>query len=198
MRRWRCTPGTAVITRRTSSRRWARRPETRARHPRTPPSSFEARPCAHRERRVHLNRAEAFMRALHILGRLMFGGFFAYNGVNHLQHSAEMGQYAASKGVPSPEQAVRASGAMLLAGGLSIIAGLKPRQGLATIIAFLIPVSFQMHRFWEEQDPLKKQAEMINFMKNMALVGAALALMKVEEPWPASIDAARAEDEEMF
>jgi putative oxidoreductase len=138
------------------------------------------------------------MRALHVLGRLIFGGFFAYNGINHLQHSEAMGQYAAAKGVPAPKQAVRASGAILLAGGLSIIAGLKPKQGLAAIVAFLIPVSLQMHRFWEEQDEQKKQTEMIQFMKNMALLGAALALMQVDEPWPASIDAARAEDEEMF
>jgi uncharacterized membrane protein YphA (DoxX/SURF4 family) len=87
---------------------------------------------------------------------------------------------------------------MLLAGGLSIIAGLKPRQGLALIIGFLVPVSLQMHRFWDEQDPQQRQAEMIQFMKNMALVGAALALMQVDEPWPASVDAARADDEEMF
>jgi putative oxidoreductase len=138
------------------------------------------------------------MRALHVLGRLIFGGFFAYNGINHLQHSEAMGQYAAAKGVPAADQAVRATGAMLLAGGLSIMAGLKPKQGLATIIAFLIPVSLQMHRFWEEQDAQKKQMETIQFMKNMALVGAALALMHVAEPWPASLDAARAEDEEMF
>jgi hypothetical protein len=39
---------------------------------------------------------------------------------------------------------------------------------------------------------------MINFMKNMALVGAALTMMQIEEPWPASVDAARAADEEMF
>ena len=31
---------------------------------------------------------------------------------------------------------------------------------------------------------------MINFTKNMALVGAALAMMQIEEPWPASVDAA--------
>ena len=37
------------------------------------------------------------MRALHVLGRLIFGGFFAYNGINHLQHSEGMGQYAAAK-----------------------------------------------------------------------------------------------------
>ena len=35
-------------------------------------------------------------------------------------------------------------------------------------------------------------------MKNMALVGAALSMMQIDEPWPASIDAARAADEEMY
>ena len=117
------------------------------------------------------------MRALHVLGRAIFGGFFVYNGINHLQNSAGMGQYAAAKGVPAAEQAVQATGLMLLAGGLSIMAGLKPKQGLAAIIAFLVPVSLQMHRFWEEADPQKRQMEMIQFMKNMALVGAALTLM---------------------
>jgi putative oxidoreductase len=138
------------------------------------------------------------MRALHVLGRAIFGGFFVYNGINHLQHSDGMGQYAAAKGVPAAEQAVQATGLMLLAGGLSIMAGLKPKQGLATIIAFLVPVSLQMHRFWEESDAQKRQTEMIQFMKNMALVGAALTLMHGREPWPASIDSARSANEEMF
>jgi putative oxidoreductase len=138
------------------------------------------------------------MRTLFVLGRTIFGGFFAYSGINHFQHTDGMKQYAAAKGVPAPERAVQATGALLLAGGLSIIAGLKPRQGLAAIIAFLIPVSLQMHRFWEEQEPQQRQAEMINFMKNMALVGASLALLQIDEPWPASVDAARAADEEMY
>jgi uncharacterized membrane protein YphA (DoxX/SURF4 family) len=129
---------------------------------------------------------------------MIFGGFFAYSGLNHLKNSEGMAQYAGAKGVPAPQQAVQATGAMLLAGGLSIIAGLKPRQGLALIVAFLVPVSLRMHRFWEEQDPQKRQMEMIQFMKNMALLGAALALMELKEPWPASVDAARADDEEMF
>jgi uncharacterized membrane protein YphA (DoxX/SURF4 family) len=138
------------------------------------------------------------MRTLFVLGRTIFGGFFAYSGINHLQHGQSMGQYAAAKGVPAPDQAVQATGALLLAGGLSVMMGFKPRQGLAAIVAFLIPVSFQMHRFWEEADAQKRQGEMVHFMKNMALVGAALSLMQVAEPWPASIDAARAADEEMY
>jgi len=137
------------------------------------------------------------MRPLFVLGRAMFGGFFLYNGINHLLHEKMMSQYAAAKGTPAPDAAVTVSGAMLIAGGLSVLAGIKPRQGLAAIIGFLIPVSLQMHRFWEEEDPEKRMAETIHFMKNMALVGAALTMLQINEPWPVSIDGAR-RDEEMF
>jgi putative oxidoreductase len=138
------------------------------------------------------------MRAAFIVGRALFGGYFAYNGINHLQHAAAMGQYAAAKGVPSPERAVQATGALMLAGGISVMAGIKPRQGLAALITFLVPVTLKMHRFWEEPDPQRRQSEILHFTKNVALVGAALAMMQIEEPWPASVDAARAADEEML
>src|SRR5206468_12454295 len=96
------------------------------------------------------------------------------------------------------ETAVPASGAMILTGGLSVVAGVKPRQGLALIIGFLVPVSLQMHRFWEVEDPAQRMSEMINFTKNMALVGAALALMQIEEPWPIGVDEARRANEDMY
>ena len=32
---------------------------------------------------------------------------------------------------------------------------------------------------------------MINFTKNMALVGAAMTMMQLEEPWPVSVDGLR-------
>ena len=140
------------------------------------------------------------MRALFLAGRAVFGGFFFYNGINPFQHKKAMTQYAESKGVPASaaEAAVPATGAMLLAGGLSVMTGTRPKQGLATLIGFLIPVSLQMHRFWEASDPQVRQDEMINFAKNMALAGAALMLLQIPEPWPISIDEARAADEEMF
>ena len=137
------------------------------------------------------------MRALFVLGRVIFGGFFAYNGVNHFLNRKSMSQYARAKGVPAAEAAIPATGAMLLAGGVSIMAGVKPRQGLAALIGFLIPVTLQIHRFWDEQDPNQRLNELTHFSKNLALVGAALMLMQIDEPWPASVPRLRGE-EEMF
>jgi putative oxidoreductase len=139
------------------------------------------------------------MRGLFVLGRAIFGGFFVYSGYQHLRHVHQMAPYAQSKGVRTPEAAVEATGVMLVAGGLSVMTGLKPRHGLAALVAFLVPTTVQMHRFWDESDPQRRMNEMVNFSKNIALVGAALALMHVNEPWPDSIDEARAElNEEMF
>jgi uncharacterized membrane protein YphA (DoxX/SURF4 family) len=140
------------------------------------------------------------MRGLFLLGRAIFGGFFAYNGINHFQNKQMMTQYAESKGVPATaaEAAIPATGAMLVAGGLSILAGAKPKQGLATIVCFLIPVTLQMHRFWEAEDPEHRVNEMAQFSKNLALLGAALMMLQIPEPWPISIDEATAADEEMF
>jgi putative oxidoreductase len=135
------------------------------------------------------------MRALFVLGRMIFGGFFAYNGVNHFRQQRTMSQYAGAKGVPAARTVVPATGAMLLAGGASIMAGVKPRQGLAAVIGFLVPMTLQMHRFWEERDPAKRMNELTNFSKNMALVGAALMMLQIKEPWPGSIQNMFAEEE---
>jgi putative oxidoreductase len=138
------------------------------------------------------------MRAWFVLGRAIFGGYFLYNGINHLVNRKMMSQYAAGKGVANADVAVPATGGLLILGGLSVLAGLKPRQGLAAIITFLVPVSLQMHRFWDVEDPQARMTEMINFTKNMALVGAALTMMQIEEPWPIGVDDARAADEDMY
>lgn len=131
------------------------------------------------------------MKAPFLLGRLMFGGYFLYSGIHHFLERKMLAQYAASKNVPIPGVGVTATGAALIAGGASILLGIKPRLGTLAIIGFLAGVSPLMHDFWSQQEPGQRQAEMINFTKNLALLGGALALMGVEEPWPASLPVAQ-------
>ncbi|HET9741540.1 MAG TPA: DoxX family protein [Terriglobales bacterium] len=131
------------------------------------------------------------MKAPFMIGRLLFGGFFLYSGIHHFQQREGLAQYAKSKHVPLPDVAVGATGAALILGGASLLLGIKPKIGAATVAGFLAGVSPLMHDFWSSEDPNQRQNDMINFTKNMALLGGALALMSVEEPWPASIPVAR-------
>ncbi|HEY6938178.1 MAG TPA: DoxX family protein [Terriglobales bacterium] len=131
------------------------------------------------------------MKAPFLLGRLVFGGFFLYSGIHHFLDRKMLSQYAAAKKVPLPDVAVMASGAMMILGGASILSGVKPKWGALAIMGFLAGVSPTIHDFWSHQDPNQRQAEMVNFTKNLALLGGALALMGVEEPWPASVPVAQ-------
>jgi putative oxidoreductase len=126
------------------------------------------------------------MKAAFLIGRIVFGGFFLYNGINHFKQKQGLAQYAGAKKIPYPEAAVTASGVMLAVGGASIMLGLKPQIGTLAVLGFLATVSPAIHDFWSLEDPQQKQNEMIHFSKNMALLGAALALLAVEE-WPLSI-----------
>jgi putative oxidoreductase len=75
----------------------------------------------------------------------------------------------------------------MLLGGASLLLGFKPKLGTVALIGFLAGVSPITHDFWRAEDPNQRMNDMINFTKNMALLGGATALMGVEEPWPASI-----------
>jgi uncharacterized membrane protein YphA (DoxX/SURF4 family) len=111
------------------------------------------------------------------LGRIFFGGYFVFNGFNHFKMLPMMSDYAKSKGEPLPKVSVAASGLLLLVGGVSVLFNFKPSIGLIALILFLVPVTFIMHAFWRIQDPMAKMHEMVNFMKNFALLGAILILL---------------------
>jgi putative oxidoreductase len=120
------------------------------------------------------------MRIVHGLGRAIFGSFFLYNGINHLRHTEALEGYAAAKQVEYPHLSVKASGILMTAAGAGLILGLAPRLSALGVAGFLAAASAKMHDFWNAEDPGQRQNDMIHFSKNIALLGAALALMGLE------------------
>ena len=51
----------------------------------------------------------------------------------------------------------------------------------------MVGVSPLIHDFWRDEDPNERNNNLINFMKNVALAGGAIALMGVDDPWEASV-----------
>jgi uncharacterized membrane protein YphA (DoxX/SURF4 family) len=120
---------------------------------------------------------------LFLLGRILYGGFFLLNAYHHLTGVSAMAPYAGSKGVPAPKAAILGSGVLLALGGLSILLGVKPRFGILCVVLFLLPVTFTMHNYWADRDPQARQMNQVNFNKNLGLLGAALMLLAIPEPW---------------
>ncbi len=117
---------------------------------------------------------------LFLLGRILYGGFFILSSLNHFMKLSALAQYASSKKVPWPKFSVIFSGLLILLGGLGILFGVYTQYAAWLLVAFLVGVSSVMHNFWALKDPMQKQIEMGNFMKNMALLGAALMLLQLQ------------------
>ncbi|TQQ83266.1 DoxX family protein [Halonotius terrestris] len=121
---------------------------------------------------------------LFLLGRLLFGGVLAFNGLNHFLDADAMAGYAGAKGVPAPGLMVPFTGGILLFGGLGVAAGVLPSLAAGALIVFLVVTTPLMHDFWAVPED-QKQGEMVNFLKNVALTGAALALLAISTTaWP--------------
>jgi putative oxidoreductase len=143
------------------------------------------------ERRQHLlteGRGHDVDRTLHLIGRAVFGGYFLYNGINHFVNREMLSGYAKHKGLPLADIAVPASGAMLVAGGLSLLLGKRPKLGTGLIMGFLATSMPTMHAFWADRDEQERGADVINFARNIGLIGAALLAASLPEPWPFSVD----------
>jgi uncharacterized membrane protein YphA (DoxX/SURF4 family) len=119
-----------------------------------------------------------------LVGRVVFSFFFIYSGFNHLTKLTQYAQYAAASGVPAPTLATAVSGLMLLAGGLSILLGVRPRWGAILIALFLIPAAFTVHKFWGIADPMMAANQAAHFWKNIALTGACLMIYGVATLYP--------------
>ena len=120
------------------------------------------------------------------IGRALFGGYFLYNGINHFLNRRMLTDYARSKQVPMADAAVPVSGALILLGGLSLLMGKQPKVGASLITTFLLGVTPQMHAFWAIDDEAQRTQELVNFTKNLALIGGAALAAAIPEPWPAS------------
>ena len=118
-----------------------------------------------------------------LIGRILFGGFFIVMGINHFQNLAMMSGYAKSKNVPFARLAVMVTGVMLVVGGASVLLGILPIVGLTVLIVFLLSTLVTMHDFWNLKDPQQRAGEQVNFLKNVALIGASLALMYGASGW---------------
>ena|ERR1700722_15140190 len=114
------------------------------------------------------------MKYIPLIGRILFALMFLMPITRHF--SSESIAYASSSGVPMPNVLVPLSGIIAFLGALSIILGFKAKFGGWLIVLFLVPVTFFMHQFWKVQDQMAMQMQMVNFMKNISMLGGALLI----------------------
>ncbi len=113
-----------------------------------------------------------------VLGRIMIATIFLMSAVgNKIPNFNKVAGYMASEGVPIPQVMLVGAIVFLIAGSLSIIFGFRARIGAALLLVFLALATYFFHDFWTIENTQAKQDQIIQFMKNLALMGTMVFLM---------------------
>lgn len=74
----------------------------------------------------------------------------------------------------SSEALVRVNGAAQVGGGLLLASGTAPRPAAALLAGTLIPATVLNHAFWDEPTAKQRERALVDFGKNLAILGGLL------------------------
>lgn len=111
------------------------------------------------------------------VARALYSGILAYMAIDGFQNNEKRVEVAGEKGVPAPEILVPFVTGMLFAANVGILLWKFPRASAGAIIVFFLGTTPGIHDFWTMEGE-ERQANKINFLKNVALLGGALLLLE--------------------
>jgi putative oxidoreductase len=118
----------------------------------------------------------AWTNSASLVGRSLLALIFIVSGFGKITGFAGTAAYMASKGLPFAGVLLVGAIAVEFLGGVLLVAGYKARWAAAAIFLFIIPTTIVFH------NPMglsgqEAQTQMINVMKNLAIMGGMLMLM---------------------
>ena len=112
-----------------------------------------------------------------IISRLMIAGIFLMSAVgNKIPNFGGVTEYMAGEGVPMPSVMLAGAILFLILGSLSVATGFQIKIGASLLLVFLILATYFFHDFWTFEGEARQQ-QMIQFLKNAALMGTMLFLV---------------------
>ena len=110
------------------------------------------------------------------LGRLLYSGILAIMAIDGFRNNDKRVEIARESGVPMPGVMVPFVTGVLLVANLGILLWKYPRASAGALVVFFLGTTPVIHGFWAMEGE-ERQANKINFQKNVALLGGALLLL---------------------
>lgn len=119
-----------------------------------------------------------------LLSRILLALIFLLNGFGVVDQS-RAAQEMVERGIPvgvAPFLMISGRAAQILA-GIALILGAWERWAALILFLFLIPATVIAHNFWAYSGP-QLQAQLVNFSKNVAILGGLLFVVCRDEASP--------------
>jgi putative oxidoreductase len=122
-----------------------------------------------------------------LLARIYLAALFLVSGIQKAMAFAGTAAYFGKIGLPAPEAMAAIAVVVEIGGALLIILGFKTRLAAWGLAIWVVIAMFVGHRFWQFSDPAQFNAQMIQFLKNLAILGGFM-MLAVAGPGRLSID----------
>lgn len=109
-----------------------------------------------------------------LVGRILLAAIFITSGFGKITGFEGTVGYIASKGLPLPQVGAIVAILVELGGGLMLAIGFKARWAALAIAIFTLAAGILFHNYWAVE-AAQKMGQEINFWKNVAITGGALA-----------------------
>ena len=114
--------------------------------------------------------------------RLLLSGIFIIGGWGAFSNPGKRPEKVAAAGIPKPEQAVVLNGATMIVAGFLLSLGIAPRVAATLLIGSMIPTTIVGHPFWKDDPGPARENNVIQFLKNLGLIGGLLMILTEKVP----------------
>ena len=111
-----------------------------------------------------------------LVGRILIGAIFIMSGIAKLTDTSGTVAHMTAAGIPAPYTLCLIAGTAEVLGGIALVFGFLTRLAALGLFLFMIPTTLIFHSFWTYEGAEQKM-QMINFMKNLAIIGGLLQVM---------------------
>jgi putative oxidoreductase len=108
-----------------------------------------------------------------LVGRIFLSIVFLLSGVMKITAFSQILPMMQAKGFPLPGVSLGIAAAVELIGAALLITGYQARLSAWVLFVYLIVATFVFHNFWAAQG-MEQQTQLINFLKNVAIMGGLL------------------------
>jgi putative oxidoreductase len=132
------------------------------------------------------------MRYLDVVSRILLATIFLVSGFSKVVDFQAISAMSAGAGLPAAQAAIAIAAAIEIVGGLALAIGWQTRWASLVLFLFLIPTTLMFHVL-PMADPAQRQAQMVQVLKNLAIMGG---LLQVYAARPRAVAERGARDED--
>jgi uncharacterized membrane protein YphA (DoxX/SURF4 family) len=115
------------------------------------------------------------------LTRALLAGIFIIGGWGALSKPGGRPKKVAAAGIPQSEMAVAVNAAVMVGAGLLLGLSILPKVAATLLIGSMLPTTLVGHAFWKEEPGPARENHLIQFLKNLGLIGGLLMVIADRE-----------------